>query len=90
MANKRLKGGGKLQSMRPKRKAKFGKAPGWVPAAMGGPASLGRWGLSKLLNPHIKRKVQKTFEPKPPSKKPSTSTPSRSPMKSRIQGRGRR
>ena len=86
---KRLKGGEKLQGMLPPRKARYGKAPAIVPALMGGQSGLIRYGVDKLLNPWIKRKLMLRGQ-KSPSKKPSASTPSRSPMKGGTQGRSRK
>tara|TARA_Y100001951_G_scaffold93270_1_gene88759 strand:- start:6489 stop:6800 length:312 start_codon:yes stop_codon:yes gene_type:complete len=83
MANRRRfgvktkKGGQKLQDMRRPRKPKFGKAPPIVPAIMGGSQGLINFGLGKLFNPQIKRKVLGEESPKKRST-PKKSIPKKS------------
>tara|TARA_Y100000310_G_C20478656_1_gene713646 strand:- start:509 stop:820 length:312 start_codon:yes stop_codon:yes gene_type:complete len=103
MANRRKfgvrikKGGQKLQDMLSPRKPKFGKAPPIVPAIMGGQQSLINYGIGKLINPWIKRKllgerppVKKPTPKKPTPKKPSTKQSSRSFVSRGTQGRSRK
>ena len=60
---RRVHGGKTLIESSGPRKSRFGKAPDWIPAVMGGGPGIKHWGVSKL-SPWLRKK----FGQKPPKR----------------------